>query len=392
MLNAGIVNVDADRKWIGGLYYLHHLVRCVAALPEDERVRLFDVWWRGAPESDPFADVRPLLAGRRVLGPPSSLPRRIVRRVRRALHGWSDARDLFLDAGIDVLFPIAPCALPGVPFVFWIPDFQYRHLPDLFSPEMRDWYDWHYGGNGRAADLIAVSSESGRQDLIRFFPALAEKARVLRFSSVPAEEWWRCDPAEVAEKHALPEKFFILSNQFSHHKNHLVAFDAVRRLRDEHGLAVTVACTGSTYGFRGDDYMQRVDAFLDEHALREQIRILGLIPREEQIALTRRALATLQPSRFEGWSTVVEDAKALGKPILLSDLDVHREQAPQSVTYLPLDDSAAWAARMAETWSAREPGPHADEETAGRDFSERARLATGRTFAAILNEAVTRRR
>jgi glycosyltransferase involved in cell wall biosynthesis len=389
VLRAGLVSIDPDQKWIGGRYYLHHLVRAVASLPENERIALFDVWWQSAPEEDPFADVRSLLAGQRVVGPPERPLARVVRKLRRSFHGWSDARDLFLDAGLDVLFPIAPCAGPGIAFVFWIPDVQYRLLPDLFSEEMRAWYDRHYGDNGRDADLIVVSSEEGRRDVERFFPQFAEKTRVLHFCSIPTADWFALDPAAVARQYALPERFFVLSNQFSHHKNHMVVLEAMRLLRDEHGIDATLACTGSTYGFRGDDYMQRVEAFLRESEV--NVRILGLIPRADQVALMRRSLCMLQPSRFEGWSTVVEDAKSLGKPILLSDIGVHREQAPARATFLSLDDAGAWARAMADAWNTRTAGPDAGEERDGAAYVERAKNETGRTFVNILREAVRRR-
>jgi hypothetical protein len=38
------------------------------------------------------------------------------------------------------------------------------------------------------------------------------------------------------------------------------------------------------------------------------------------------ALAIIQPSLFEGWSTVVEDVKAMNQHIIVSDLNVHRDQ------------------------------------------------------------------
>lgn len=391
VLRAGLVNIDPDLKWIGGRYYLQHLVRAVASLPEDERIELLDVWWQSAPDDDPFAEVRPLLAGRRLLSLPDRLPGRLRRKLRRTVHGWRDARDLFLDAGIDVLFPVLPCDSPGIAFVFWIPDLQYRILPDLFSEEMRERFERYYSANGELADLIVLSSEEGRRDLERFFPRFTNKARVLHFCSIPTAEWWSLEPAAVAKKYGLPDQFFVLSNQFSHHKNHLVVFEALRLLRDEHGLAVTIACTGSRYGFRGDDYMQRVEAYLDEHDLSNAARILGLIPRADQVALMRRSTCMLQPSRFEGWSTVVEDAKSLGKRILLSDIGVHREQAPPHGTFLPVDDPAAWARAMAAEWSTRAAGPHETEEREGAAHIDSAKVDTGKTFVRILREAVSRR-
>jgi len=40
----------------------------------------------------------------------------------------------------------------------------------------------------------------------------------------------------------------------------------------------------------------------------------------------KNAQAVIQPSFFEGWSTVVEDAKSLNQHIIVSDLEVHKEQ------------------------------------------------------------------
>ena len=98
------------------------------------------------------------------------------------------------------------------------------------------------------------------------------------------------------------------------------------RMLGEGASCVQLVCTGSTYGFRGDDYFKRLSAYMDEHGLRIRVHVLGLLPRAEQIALLKSASAVLQPSRFEGWSTIIEDAKSLGKAILASDIAVHREQ------------------------------------------------------------------
>src|SRR5712692_6737151 len=132
MLIVGLVSVDQGRKWIGGRYYLQHLVRAVASLPQPERIELVDVWWQEREADDPFAEVRELLAESVVIAPPVTFASRALRKVRRAIHGWNDARDLFHDAGLDVLFPISPCADPGIPLVFWMPDFQPWRMPTLF--------------------------------------------------------------------------------------------------------------------------------------------------------------------------------------------------------------------------------------------------------------------
>ena len=387
MLTVGLVSVDPDRKWVGGRYYLQHLVRAVAALPSPERVTFRDVWWMTAPGDDPFAEVRELIGPRTVIAPPAGLAARAARKIRRTLRRSRDARDLL--EGIDVLFPIEPCANAGIPLDFWMPDFQPWRMPELFSAELRAWYDAHYANNGALAARIVVSSDDGLRDLQQLVPQFVDKARVLHFCSIPTDEWWQREPTTVAREYSLPERFFLLPNQFSHHKNHQVVFEAVHILR-ERGVPVVVVCTGSTFGFRGNDYLERIRSFLDRHALGEAIRILDLIPRADQVALMRRAIAILQPSRFEGWSTVVEDAKTLGKPIVVSDLAVHREQAPPRATFVPADDASAWAEAMEATWRSRAPGPHAEEEADGERALAQAQLETGRTFVSIVRESTGR--
>jgi len=177
MLRVGLVSVDPERKWIGGRYYLQHIVRAVRALPPQEQVELSEVSWLTASEDDPFAEVGAMMGKPVVITPPTTIGARLMRKARRRLRGWTDARDLFLSAGIDAVFPIAPCANLGIPLVFWMPDFQPWRLPDLFTPALRDWYQQHYAENGATAARIVVSSEDGLRDLAHYFPQFREKAR-----------------------------------------------------------------------------------------------------------------------------------------------------------------------------------------------------------------------
>jgi glycosyltransferase involved in cell wall biosynthesis len=59
-------------------------------------------------------------------------------------------------------------------------------------------------------------------------------------------------------------------------------------------------------------------------------RLLGLIPHAHIPALMRSSAALINPSTFEGWSTTVEEAKAMGTPMILSDLKVHQEQSKEA--------------------------------------------------------------
>ena len=62
--------------------------------------------------------------------------------------------------------------------------------------------------------------------------------------------------------------------------------------------------------------------------------------------LMQASTALLNPSLFEGWSTTVEEARAAGVPMLLSDLPVHREQAGELATYFDRNSAASLADAM----------------------------------------------
>ncbi len=47
----------------------------------------------------------------------------------------------------------------------------------------------------------------------------------------------------------------------------------------------------------------------------------------------KHSQAIIQPSLFVGWSTVVEDAKAMNQSLILSDIRVHREQINRNVDF-----------------------------------------------------------
>jgi glycosyltransferase involved in cell wall biosynthesis len=47
----------------------------------------------------------------------------------------------------------------------------------------------------------------------------------------------------------------------------------------------------------------------------------------------RKCTALVNPSFFEGWSSTVEEAKSLGKRLVISDIPVHREQNPDNAFY-----------------------------------------------------------
>jgi glycosyltransferase involved in cell wall biosynthesis len=99
-----------------------------------------------------------------------------------------------------------------------------------------------------------------------------------------------------------------------------------------------------------------------------------MIPLAHVYALLRSAVALINPSRFEGWSTTVEEAKSFGVPMILSDLEVHLEQTNGLARYFGVDDASALADHLEAAWNeggaavARDLLPNVEERV--RAFAE----------------------
>lgn len=389
MASAGIVAIDRDWKWVGGRYYLQHLIRCVAALPVGQGMELHDVWWGDMPADDPFQEVRAILGKPLVISPPANLLGRAVRKAKRLLRRSQGASDLFASHGIDVFFPIPPCENAGIPYVFWLPDFQYLRRPDLMTEALCKQLEGYFREHVHSASRVILSSEDARNDFARVYPDKLDRTHVVRFCSVPDEDWWKLSPASVAEQYRLPERFFIVCNQFTRHKNHMTLLHALLQLAERGEGDIHLVCTGSTFDHRQEDYVGQVKNYLAANDLEARVHILGLIPRAEQIALLRQSVAVLQPSWFEGWSTIIEDAKTLGKPVLASDLPVHREQlAGLQENFLPEEEPEKWADAMGKAWSTLSAGPSAEQERLGQTRLEVDQRECGLAFVQALRVAI----
>ncbi|HET9886248.1 MAG TPA: glycosyltransferase, partial [bacterium] len=151
---------------------------------------------------------------------------------------------------------------------------------------------------------------------------------------------------------------------------------------------MTLVLCGMPKDFRDPAHGDRILRLIRDHGLSEQIRVLDYLPRADVMALMRRAVGIVQPSRFEGWSALVEEARTLGKLLIVSDLRVHREQRPPRARFFPCGDFEALAAALSELWEEGAPGPDPEiEERAGKEAMERG-LSFGRRFIEVAREAI----
>jgi glycosyltransferase involved in cell wall biosynthesis len=178
------------------------------------------------------------------------------------------------------------------------------------------------------SDKVIVSSDCARADLRAFSPTHAHKAELLHFVASPVPLAHAATLPELQQLYSFEGPYFLLPNQFWAHKNHRVVLDALQILKQRNQPFLVLA-TGSPQDYRNPSFYPSLVRHATNIDVLDCFRILGQIPFDHLAGLMRHAVAFINPSRFEGWSTSVEEAKSMGKQVVLSDIPVHREQAPE---------------------------------------------------------------
>lgn len=187
-----------------------------------------------------------------------------------------------------------------------------------------------------------LSSDDARFACAQHYPSTRGRTRTVHFAVPPGPRISYSEARGIADSYGLPENFFFMPNQFWRHKNHGLVLEALMILQ-ERGKQIVVAASGKQADPRSPGYFPTFQARLEQGEMKDAFRLLGMIPYPHLASLMRASAAMLNPSLFEGWSTTVEEARAMGTPMLLSDLDVHREQMGDDAIYFDRHSAHALA-------------------------------------------------
>ena len=367
-LRIGLI-MQGSRDWIGGAEYIKNLILALGSVPEEVR-STFELYLICSKSID--AELHSQISSTvdrtyylEVDLEPASLINRIRWKLIKTLLDLPDPRlNAFIKKiNLDFIYPNLNQgkAKTACPSAAWIPDFQYKYLTQFFTKLERQKREQACQKIAKYAEVVVLSSQTATADFKKFYPQAAHKTRILSFKTSCLPQWYEADPVATQAKYNLSDRFFLVSNQFWQHKNHLLIFAALKILQEK-SIYPIVVCTGLLYDHRQPEYGNTITQTIENLGIQQQIHLLSLIPKIDQIQLMRRCLAVIQPSFFEGWSTVVEDARTFGKSIILSDIPVHLEQNPPNSTFFERHSSESLATILANSWQSFNPGPNLEQE------------------------------
>jgi glycosyltransferase involved in cell wall biosynthesis len=333
-----------DRDWFGGRNYFASLFSALAIVaPADMQV----VFITGEKIETTLPDAFPWLEVIRTPLMDRWHPSWLLRQVTLHKFETDPLLDRFLvQHSIDVLshsgYLRSNSTIKSLP---WLYDFQFMHFPEYWKSKHIKRTQQYFNAACKHGSGVIVSSYDALNDLRNFAPGCKLPQHVLQFVSSPVDLESVIKKENILQKYALPDKYFYLPNQFWTNKNHRLAVDALTILKRE-GVEANIVCTGKTFDGRKPAYFEELKAHCKQSDVIENFKILGVVPYADTQALMAHAHAVINPSCFEGWSTTVEEAKTFRKRLLLSDIPVHREQAPTEGRYFSLNDPCHLAELM----------------------------------------------
>ncbi|MBS1655248.1 MAG: glycosyltransferase [Bacteroidetes bacterium] len=222
--------------------------------------------------------------------------------------------------------------------IYWKADFQESYYPEYFKDYELKWNNsfMDFLKNNPDSKLV-LSSYNALGDIKKFYPHIQNPLFVFRFvSHIPSlkDEDFKL----IRKNFGISKPFFIVCNQYWPHKNHIVIIKALSVLKLKMDLPFHFVFTGKTSSIRGNEYFLSLKNAIQDNGLMQDIIITDFLKREDQLMLMKESLAVVQPTLFEGWSTVIEDAKALNKFIVASNIVVNQEQLNKNVIFFEPHD------------------------------------------------------
>jgi glycosyltransferase involved in cell wall biosynthesis len=317
-------------KWMGGVIYILNVVKVLSFLKDEDMPEIFLFY---NPNLQRFVDELDYPYLHKIVRPYPSVYKNFIKSFLTQKNTFVEG--LIKEYQLNTIFPLHDYPVKtrlNCKLISWYADLQQEHYPQFFSYFKRLERSLRIKFILKNTKDLMVSSYDVKSDFYRFFKIPNHvKFHVYHFVSI-VDKFPTYTKEEIQKQYDLPSSYFLISNQFHKHKNHKVVFQALSHLMAQ-GKIVNLVLTGKLPEDSKSEYINELKAILKQNELEKQVTFLGVLPRDMQLSIMRHADAIVQPSLFEGWSTVIEDAISLQKPVICSNLSVNVEQLKEKGTY-----------------------------------------------------------
>ncbi len=213
------------------------------------------------------------------------------------------------------------------PYIYTVWDLGHRRTP--YFPEVsRTGWLWQERENVYQtmlyrASYVITGNEEGKKEILENYPMPENKIRISYF---PVASFCRGEEQSPVFINDAP--YFFYPAQFWPHKNHIVILDALEILAKKYDLKPTVYLTGSEKGNK-----KYIQSEIERRCITEQVKITGFLSDEELKYLYTHAIGMIFASLMGPNNMPPIEATYLGCPVIITDLDGHKEQLKDTALY-----------------------------------------------------------
>lgn len=226
--------------------------------------------------------------------------------------------------------------------IYWIPDFQHIVFPKYFPRNYIKLFNSHINRQLKNLDGIVLSSYSMKEELTKYFNIKNQSRTNLKVLQFRSSIVHHCELKLVKDKiknlilkNKLTNGYLFCPNQFWQHKNHenlVEAFNIFKINNPDNNLKLIFS--GNKYdSSTGKETFDRVFNKINTFKNKYDYLYFENLSFLEMQSLFSGALAVVNPSFYEGWSTTIEEARAFKIPTLLSNIKVNIEQNPPNAFF-----------------------------------------------------------
>jgi hypothetical protein len=221
----------------------------------------------------------------------------------------------------------------------FIADFQHLYFKENFSIKKKIMRNLNTFLCAYFSSKILLISNDARKDLKKISHAAYNNSVISKFVfQIPAKKEI-IGLSVLKKKYKFNTLFFYIPNQYWVHKNHFVILKAIKYIKKKNNLKkILILSSGLSTDYRNPDHFLKIKNFISKNNLKNNYKYLGVVPFKDVLSLIYHSIAVINPSKFEGRSSTVEQAKSMGKKVILSNINIHKEQKPRNANYFDPDN------------------------------------------------------
>jgi glycosyltransferase involved in cell wall biosynthesis len=242
--------------------------------------------------------------------------------------------------------------------VFFIHDLLPLQYPEYFLPREPSRHSRRLEQLANMGSGALVSSRAVADVLREEMNRLGRHGFPIYIAPMPLAGSFVPGPASMHITRAAP--YFILCSTIEPRKNHLTILHVWREMSAVLGPLTPKLILVGARGWENENVVDLLDR---SPAIREHVLELSDVATPTLVELIRGARALLMPSFAEGYGLPVAEARALGVPVIASDIPVFHEVTGGEFTAVPPTDGPGWLSAVTSAQIAspalRPPSPPA---------------------------------